>query len=45
MSKLYNYFVYCWKNKTIDEEGLNNAVAKNYLTEEEKQQIKIIKII
>ncbi len=40
MSKLYNYFVSCWKyNPDFTETNLNNAVTKKYITEDEKTQI------
>lgn len=38
-SRLYNYFVYCWKNGTITQEQLQQAVAKGYITQEEYEQI------
>lgn len=43
MSRLYNYFVTCWKiNPRFTETNLNNAVIKGLITEEEKQQILLI---
>ncbi|MBW9155943.1 hypothetical protein G9F71_014710 [Clostridium sp. FP2] len=37
MSKLYNYFVSCWKiNSGFTTTNLDNAVAKNLITAEEK---------
>ncbi|MDC0761708.1 hypothetical protein POF51_13460 [Brevibacillus sp. AG] len=38
-SRLFNYFLMCWVCKSVDEENLSNAVAKDYITEEEKQNI------
>lgn len=38
-SRLYNYFLTGWVNGTVNEENLTNAVAKGYITEEEKQTI------
>lgn len=38
-SKLYNYFLTGWINHTQTETSLTNAVAKGYLTEEEKATI------
>jgi hypothetical protein len=35
----YNYFLDCWKNGSIDEEGLTKAIERGYITEEEKQEI------
>lgn len=43
MSRLYNYFVSCWKlNPNFTDENLTNAVTNKLLTEEEKQQILLI---
>jgi hypothetical protein len=39
MSRLYNYFLSSWKNHTIDETGIQNAVTKGYLTQEEANDI------
>ncbi|WDU84191.1 XkdX family protein [Caloramator sp. Dgby_cultured_2] len=39
MSKLYNFFLQCWLNGTVDETRLQNAVAKGYITQEEYEQI------
>lgn len=40
MSILYNYFVSCWRlNPNFNEENLNKAVTKGYITEEEKAEI------
>lgn len=42
MSRLYNYFVSCWKNGTVTELQLDNAVTKVLITAEEKAQILLI---
>lgn len=43
MSRLYNYFVTCWKyNPSFTETNLDNAVTKGLITEEEKAQIILI---
>lgn len=38
-SRLYNYFYTGYKSGTISEEQLTVAVSKNYITEDEKNQI------
>jgi len=38
-SRLFNYFLMCWVSGTVNEEQLTNAVAKGYITEQEKQDI------
>jgi hypothetical protein len=38
-SRLYAYFLSSWKNYTIDETGIQNAVTKGYLTQEEADTI------
>lgn len=39
-SKLYNYFVSCWRfNSSFTEQNLTNAVTKGYITEAEKAEI------
>lgn len=38
-SRLYEYCLMRWKSGAWTEEQLTNAVAKGYITEEEKQQI------
>lgn len=35
MSRLYNYFLDCWKNRTVIEVQLQNAVTKGYITQDE----------
>lgn len=41
MSKLYNYFVSCWKyNPNFTTINLDNAVAKDFLKPEEATAIK-----
>lgn len=39
MSRLYPYFLSCWLNYTVTEQQLESAVAKGYITEEEKNEI------
>lgn len=41
-SFLNNYFVSCWRNHTIDEDGLDAAVTRGYLTQSEADAIKAI---
>ncbi|GIP38298.1 hypothetical protein J31TS4_15780 [Paenibacillus sp. J31TS4] len=38
-SRLFNYFLMCWINDTVSEQQLETAVAKNYITEQEKRDI------
>lgn len=43
MSRLYNYFVSCWTgNPNFTEQQLDNAVIKNYITQEECTAIKLL---
>ncbi|WML35937.1 hypothetical protein [Clostridium sp. OS1-26] len=43
MSRLYNYFVTCWKyNSNFTEINLDNAVDKGLITADEKAQILLI---
>jgi hypothetical protein len=38
-SRLYAYFLMCWKNYTVTEEQLQVAVQKGYITQEEYEEI------
>jgi hypothetical protein len=38
-SRLYPYFLMCWKNYTVTAEQLQTAVQKGYITQEECEQI------
>ncbi|QQE75734.1 XkdX family protein [Brevibacillus composti] len=38
-SRLFNYFLMCWINGTVTEQQLETAVAKGYITQEEKENI------
>jgi len=43
MSRLYNYFVSCWKyNANFTTTNLDNAVTKGLLTEAERTDIEAI---
>jgi hypothetical protein len=41
MSRLYSYFLSCWNNSTVNEEGLQTAVSKGLLTQDEMNSIMV----
>ncbi|WP_082050322.1 XkdX family protein [Risungbinella massiliensis] len=38
-SRLYGYFLMCWKNGTVTESQLQTAVSKGYITQSEYEEI------
>jgi hypothetical protein len=39
MSRLYGYFLMCWKNGTVTQTQLDTAVTKGYITAAEEETI------
>lgn len=38
-SRLYGYFLMCWRNGTVTESQLQTAVSKGYITQSEYEAI------